>query len=122
MCDASGMMRGPVNPTTAANPERSTPDCQTCGACCATFDVWLSDEETARFEASPRLSRLTVLYQRPGLSGRFLRREAGRCASLRGRLGEQCRCEIYADRPSLCRQFEAGSPECFEARRARNLE
>jgi Fe-S-cluster containining protein len=97
-------------------------DCQACGACCATFDVWLDEADRTRFEGSPRLVRLTVL-QKPSSGAawdwRFLRRdrETGRCAALEGQL-TACRCTIYEDRPRLCRVFEAGSDECRKARRA----
>lgn len=97
-------------------------DCQSCGACCASLDVWLDEADRERFERSPRLLALTVL-RRPGAAAnwdwRFLRRDArtGRCVALAGPLRD-CRCTIYADRPHLCRAFEAGSDECRKARRA----
>ena len=104
-----------VQPSTRFN-------CQTCGACCATFDVWLDEADRERFERTPRLTALTVL-QKPAAGAlwdwRFLKRDAatGRCAALDGPL-TSCRCTIYPDRPHLCRAFEAGSDECLKARRA----
>jgi Fe-S-cluster containining protein len=93
-------------------------DCQTCGACCATFDVALMGAEWERFEATPRLRALTVLHQgRTGPAILLMRRDAvtGRCMALEGPL-HQCACSIYAERPALCAEFEAGSPECLSAR------
>jgi len=44
------------------------------------------------------------------------------CTALTGKLGKQVACSIYPERPHLCRQFEAGSPECHEARRTLGIE
>lgn len=93
-------------------------DCCKCGACClAGFDVLLGEEDVDRFEAAPGLLRLTVLHQRPGWPMRFMAKgeDGARCAALEGELGE-VRCTIYDDRPGLCREFEAGSDDCVEAR------
>lgn len=97
-------------------------DCVSCGACCFDSDVLLGEADLDRFEDQPRLMRLTVLHDwPPGLKMRFMRRESdGRCAALEGRLGAVC-CSIYADRPHLCRAFEAGSEECREIRRRYGL-
>lgn len=100
-------------------------DCQACGACCATFDVWLMEGDRDRFERSARLLPLTVIH-RPGTAAgewRFMARDAktGHCLALQGPLGH-CRCTIYDDRPTLCREFEAGSEDCLEARRCRGID
>ena len=94
-------------------------DCQACGACCATFDVWLMESDLDRFERSPNLLHLTVIH--PGAAAgqwRFMRRneKTGQCAALEGGL-RSCRCTIYEQRPTLCREFEPGSEDCLEARR-----
>lgn len=41
---------------------------------------------------------------------------AGRCGALQGELRRNCSCAIYGQRPEVCREFEAGSEECLEAR------
>jgi Fe-S-cluster containining protein len=99
-------------------------DCQACGACCATFDVWLMEGDRDRFERSARLLPLTVIH-RPGTATsewRFLARDekTGHCRALEGPLGK-CRCTIYDDRPTLCREFEAGSEDCLEARQKHGI-
>ncbi len=100
-------------------------DCVKCGACCWLGpDVLLSDADAERFEADPRLEKLTYVYDRPGWPRvRFMRGDptTNRCVAFEGHLG-QCRCAIHPDRPDLCRIFEVGSPECLEARRKAGLE
>ena len=44
------------------------------------------------------------------------------CMGLLGKVGKQVACSIYGERPELCRQFEAGSSECHQARRATGVE
>ncbi len=98
-------------------------DCQSCGACCATYDVLLMGTDLDRFEADPSLLALTTPYEKlAGVQARFMRREAatGRCVALRGPL-HACACSIYADRPMLCRELEVGSPHCLAAREAFGL-
>lgn len=59
-------------------------DCQTCGACC----------------------RAPIVQIRTGKRG------PGPCSALMGTIGDEVCCAIYEDRPSVCRDFEAGSMEC----------
>jgi Fe-S-cluster containining protein len=40
----------------------------------------------------------------------------GRCPQLRGVVGQQTACAIYANRPDICRIFTPGSIECLLAR------
>jgi Fe-S-cluster containining protein len=99
--------------------ESATYECRRCGACCHGLDVLLTDAEAERFESQPRLLALTRLHVRRGAPPlRFMRREpdTDRCAALKGSLGDCC-CGIYAQRPTLCRDFTAGSEECLAARR-----
>jgi uncharacterized protein len=98
-------------------------DCQACGACCHQFDVLLAPAEEDAFEANPHLRGLTVLHRlSSGMELRFMKRAGdassseGRCAALGGELGA-CTCTIYAQRPHLCAEFEAGSDECIKARK-----
>ncbi|GMU82951.1 MAG: hypothetical protein AMXMBFR47_28220 [Planctomycetota bacterium] len=99
----------------ASATEPPTLDCQTCGACCAEFDVLLTGAEVEEFEADPHFLELTILY--PPQQWRFMRRDevTGRCVALEGPLSKN-RCTIYERRPFLCRDFAAGSRQCHEAR------
>lgn len=93
--------------------------CDGCGACCRTWRVLVSEADAAR---EPRIRD----------EGRELRgdtqtthwkfqlfplpfREA--CCFL----GEDQRCGVYEARPQVCRDFEAGSPRCQEARKLSGL-
>lgn len=89
--------------------------CDRCGACCRTFPVLVSCEDAVR---EPRIkdSGLVIpewrktreyhyqLHPLPFLDA---------CTFL----DEQHLCRIYDTRPCVCRAFDAGSPECTEARR-----
>ena len=43
------------------------------------------------------------------------------CVALRGAIGQQVSCSIYARRPEECRRFTAGTKECLAARRQAGL-
>ena len=95
-------------------------DCQRCGACCASLRVDFSVFETES-EGGQVPDGLAV-----ALSDRLCRlrgtdHSPPRCAALVGRVGERVACGIYAWRPSPCREFEAGSDACLQARRRLGL-
>lgn len=90
--------------------------CDGCGACCRTFPVFASREDSRR---EPRIVREGVklkpwlesevwdyqLYPLPFL-----------CAC--PFLDSEQRCTIYPSRPDVCREFEPGSEQCQQARKA----
>lgn len=82
-------------------------------------------DDRDRFERSPKLVVLTRTYGPGGASGdwRFMKRNdvSGCCVALEGGL-RGCRCTIYGERPLLCREFEAGSEDCLEARRMHGID
>jgi Fe-S-cluster containining protein len=94
---------------------RGVNPCDKCGACCCTFPVFVSINDIRR---EPRLKAAVVavapwesrqgadfqLHPLPFLNGcQFLDQDSKLC-------------RIYETRPDVCRRFEAGSPECQEAR------
>jgi uncharacterized protein len=95
-------------------------DCQRCGACCASFRVDFSTLELdghggtvpvgLAIELNAHLCRLRGTDHTPA-----------RCAALTGKVGDRVACGIYEWRPSPCREFEAGSPGCAQARRRWSL-
>ena len=108
----------------------SPPDCLTCGACCASPFIGegyirLNPEEEKRLRRRglPILEVVSDPEDRIVLLGTKQNCRATRvCIALSGTVGNQVACSIYEQRPELCRQFEAGSPECRQARRAAGLE
>jgi uncharacterized protein len=95
-------------------PESIEFDCANCGACCRCFPIFASQADAER---EPRIKRETrqreehlasaqQAYQMHPLP--FLEQ----CAFLKT---DQL-CRIYATRPEVCRSFQAGSPQCIEAR------
>jgi Fe-S-cluster containining protein len=98
-------------------------DCQACGACCRAeppygggMYVRLEDGDAERL--GPVGRRLTVLAPEGGLAMRLVRNRRGDevCIALTGTIGKRVACGIYDLRPTPCRDFEAGSPECRLAR------
>jgi Fe-S-cluster containining protein len=47
--------------------------------------------------------------------------EAKRCIALRGNVGKQTSCEIYAHRSSTCASVHEGDSQCAKARAAHQL-
>lgn len=44
-----------------------------------------------------------------------------RCAALAGEIGGRAQCSVYAYRPLVCREFQAGSDDCLMVRRSFKL-
>jgi len=44
-----------------------------------------------------------------------------RCAALTGEIGRRAQCSVYANRPLVCREFQAGSDDCIMVRRSFGL-
>ncbi|MDD2547717.1 MAG: YkgJ family cysteine cluster protein [Burkholderiaceae bacterium] len=94
--------------------------CLSCGACCASFRVDFSVHEMQALggtvpdglalPVNERLCRMRGTDHVPG-----------RCAALTGQVGLKAACGIYEWRPSPCREFEAGSPACQQARARHRL-
>jgi Fe-S-cluster containining protein len=104
----------------------SAPDCLTCGACCASpFEgggyIRLDREEEVRLGrlGLPVFEIISDPEDRLAMLGtRRNGEDVCVCIALTGTVGRRVSCSIYEARPALCRQFEAGSPECHDARRA----
>jgi Fe-S-cluster containining protein len=102
-------------------------DCRRCGACCTNPDENRSEGSEDWVEVEPgdellrrRTAARLVVYNDAGVP--HLRLHGTRCAALRGTLGRQVSCAIYALRPRACRRLEAGSPRCLQYRRERGVE
>lgn len=107
-----------------------TPDCLTCGACCVSPFQGEGYIQLAEGEEEALIRRLGLPVvdvipedeERLVLLGTRVNAQGHRvCRALDGKVGRRVECAIYESRPLLCRQFEAGSPECLQARRAVGL-
>lgn len=88
-------------------------DCQDCGACCAYSADWPvligegdGAELPARFVDRARGA---------------MRCEDDRCLALAGEIGQRVRCTVYAYRPLVCRELQAGDEDCLRARARHGL-
>lgn len=105
-------------------PADETPDCLSCGACCRTGHdgrILIPDDDLVRWNRSGR-SDIATLIQ-PGHFGlaAFATHKDGSCVWLGTSTSENA-CQIYAERGTTCREFEAGSPQCHEFRRDAGIE
>jgi hypothetical protein len=86
-------------------------DCRACGACCRaayhSVEVAVDDPIVKRH---PELVVLRETYLE-------LERRGDRCAALSGELETGFHCNVYADRPATCREFEREGENCLTARR-----
>jgi len=94
--------------------------CQSCGVCCASFRVDFSVYES-QSEGGSVPEGLSVEVTASTCRMRGTDHSPPRCAALMGQLGEKVACGIYEWRPSPCREFEAGSQACQQARARRGL-
>ncbi len=93
------------------------PDCVTCGVCCSfALIVPVSHEDTSRLTRYCDIL-LDDTEDEIVIDRVLPRSEDGRCVHLMGELGRSIGCEIYLDRPRVCREFDAGSDRCHEYRR-----
>lgn len=95
--------------------------CQTCGACCASFRVSFYWGETDQHPEGrvPQALTESISPSRVAMRGTHARQP--RCVALQGEVGQAVNCGIYAQRSSTCREFEAGSPRCADARARHGL-
>jgi hypothetical protein len=103
--------------------------CLTCGACCAHFRVSFYWAESEPFGSSHWVPAGMTEKISPFLSCMkgTNHPHAPRCVALSGEVGKQVACDIYENRPSACRNFEASfergeeNLRCAEARNKKGL-
>ena len=88
--------------------------CLDCGACCACFRVSFYWAEAGDENGVPE--GLTEKLTPHLLAMRGTNEKQPRCLALQGQVGERVSCSIYEQRPSPCREFEAGTERCLSAR------
>ncbi len=104
-------------------------DCVTCGACCYNPDQnreidyvdYIEIDPHDRIMKKPELVRRLVVLDHK-LRPHMRLNQHQRCVALGGRLGAQVGCGIYRERPTVCREFEAGSKDCKKYRRERGID
>ncbi|MCC8402654.1 YkgJ family cysteine cluster protein [Paraburkholderia sp. MMS20-SJTN17] len=92
--------------------------CQSCGACCAQFRVSFYWGETDSTTPGGVPESLTTPISPHRVAMRGTEAKPVRCIALVGETGKSVACSIYERRSSTCREFEAGSERCIEARKA----
>jgi Fe-S-cluster containining protein len=105
-------------------------DCVTCGACCFGprdyVQVFMHDadrlgpEQTAQMVA-PAVGEIPASTGRAAEPRRFMKMCNGHCAALKTDVPDRFVCQVYEDRPTLCRALEPGTTPCLEARASRNI-
>jgi len=104
-------------------------DCTTCGACCCNTDEnreigyvdYVEIDLDDRILKKPDLVRRLVVLD-DDLVPHMRLSQYQRCAALSGRVGVKVGCTIYKDRPSICREFTAGSKMCKQVRKERGID
>ncbi|HYD80428.1 MAG TPA: YkgJ family cysteine cluster protein [Paucimonas sp.] len=92
--------------------------CLHCGACCANFRVSFYWTEAAERGLPDHLTE-QVNHWYSCMAG--TNRSAPRCQALRGEIGAQVACGVYPQRPSPCRELQAGDEKCNRARARHGL-
>lgn len=105
----------------------TTPDCQTCGGCCLIdlnepLYIPLMAGDRARLPkhvhlhiVDDQLTTITTRAKRGPLTGTKLTR----CVMLKGTVGHAVACQVYANRPTVCKDaIEPGDAACILTRRA----
>ena len=95
-------------------------DCRSCGACCKSHPNYQEKDwvpvyraDVARMSAEEKEKYLLEIS-----SNKFAIKLTTdrRCVALSGEIGSCVSCDIYANRPGVCRNFEKGASECHSAR------
>ena len=82
--------------------------CTDCGACCATYRVSFRRHELDSQSGGWVPAAFTEELNERGVCMRGTKDRPRRCLALRGAIGVEVSCAIYAQRPSPCRAFARG--------------
>ncbi len=95
--------------------------CMRCGACCASYRVsfyWAEADPEAGGGVPPALVEPLPPHL---VCMKGTRNLPCRCVALRGEVGAEVFCTIYAGRPSPCREFGGALDRCDAARALHGL-
>jgi hypothetical protein len=84
--------------------------CNACGACCS----YAADWPRFTLEDDAYIARIAPELVSESMSG--MRCDGARCSALLGKVGVATSCSIYAQRPEVCRDCQAGDDACTIAR------
>lgn len=101
-------------------------DCKQCGACCIGHSsdgdyvpVTRLDRRRLPKKYLKKLAPLEHKDEDGAMHGLQLKQfgaDTEACVALKGKLGKDVGCDMYAQRPAFCRSFERGSEECHARR------
>ena len=106
------------DPLPAGDPAPDSSPCTHCGACCATYRV------SFYWGEAPQLGLPGSLYEALSAWHACMRGTASapmRCVAQAGGIGQSVACTVYAQRPSPCRELQAGDDRCQRARARHGL-
>ena len=98
--------------------------CLRCGACCASFRIefyWREANPQDHAQAVPDGLWVDQTQNTRCMKG-STEKHHPKCIALEGRVGNEVKCTIYQNRPSVCRRFQASyedgkhNSRCDEAR------
>lgn len=94
--------------------------CQQCGACCHQREgtILVTEEDVEQWRRTGRTDMLASLTEGHFGQMAFAIGPSGACVHL-GKPGAPNQCSKYDVRATVCREFQAGCPQCLEFRRDR---
>lgn len=90
----------------------TVPECLDCGACCHTRNPRLVELLGAD---SVRVPAKFTAFENDGTAHMRMEKDERHACWVCSALGAGNACQVYLQRPFLCREFERGSAECFQA-------
>lgn len=101
-------------------PRGETYECDCCGACCQSFPIFASATDAEREpEVVTQSRKLPLCLATEDWQYQLFPLPFHEACCF---LGTDQLCRVYETRPGKCREFEAGSEQCQEARRRKGLE
>ena len=101
----------------------SEPSCQECGACCRALPTWEGPNIYVRLNrydldqlTSEEQKNYVVEFQDEYGAVAAIGMIDRRCSALKGEIGCSVSCDVYENRPDICREFQPGSEQCLRAR------
>lgn len=78
--------------------------CKSCGACCAYFKVEFNKKK------NPQVPEEKIHFHRGSYTLKGAEKFKQRCNNLAGTIGKDVSCDIYENRPDVCKLFDVWLP------------